>query len=347
MKKPILVNDEQKEGAQVLSLVTRGSHQLLPKWDSLSPAGLYLASLLPSGRRVMQTNLQRVAHLVGAREGKIEWHLLRFAHVEFLRSAMHASGLSPSTINGTLSALRGVARQAFLLGQMTAEDYQRIREVKGVRGQHLQRGRALTGDELERLLAACDRAGGAAGARDACFIALMCSGGLRRAEAAQVMLEDYSRRDHSLRIRGKGDRERMVYFDDGGARRALNLWLRERGESPGALLCPVSKSGRVDIRPLSAHAIYHALRRRAREAGIKLVSPHDLRRTFATLLLAEGEDLAVVQRLLGHASIETTARYDHRGEEAKRRAGLKIKLPFRPRRRRKPRRARRRKRSWL
>jgi site-specific recombinase XerD len=344
MKKPILVNEEQRITAGALSLVRPDPRSLLPRWDSLSPAGLYLASLLPSGRRVMHTNLQRVAQLVGAPGGKIEWHLLRFAHVEFLRSAMHSSGLSASTINGTLSGLRGVARQAFLLGQMTAEDYQRIREVRGVRSQHLQRGRALRGDELERLLEACDSAGGPAGARDACFIALMCGGGLRRAEAAAVQLDDYSKRGHSLRIHGKGDRERLVYFDDGGARRALNLWLRERGEEPGALLCPVNKAGQVENRPLSPHAIYHALRRRAREAGIKPVSPHDLRRTFATVLLTEGSDLAVVQRLLGHASIETTARYDHRGEEAKRRAGLKMHLPFRGRRKIKPRSARRRRR---
>ena len=68
------------------------------------------------------------------------------------------------------------------------------------------------------------------------------------------------------------------------------------------------------------------IKARALSAGVPHFSPHDFRRSFCTDLLAEGEDVFTVQELAGHASPATTAKYDRRGEERKRRAVKRLKF---------------------
>jgi integrase/recombinase XerD len=272
----------------------------------------------------MRSRLYLAARLMGPHRR------LSFESVTIVLFRLREAGAAPASVNAVLSALKGVARCAWHTGLMSAEEYQRVNDVRGVRGSRLPRGRALTSEETSSLLKACERTPRSAGLRDICLVALLA--GLRRAEAVALDLGHYSRRDHSLKVRGKGDKERLVYLEDGGARRALNAWLRERGDDPGPLLCPVSKQGAVVLRRLSTQAVYKVLQKRAREAGIPRLSPHDLRRTFATSLLDEGADIGSVQSLLGHTSAETTAIYDRRGEAAKRKTSALASLPYRRRR---------------
>lgn len=315
--------------ATQLQLVRAPQPGALVRPADLSPVELYLSSLAGAGRRSMRTCLQRAASIIGARSvSAVEWAQLRYAHVELIKGSLREQGLAPASVNATLSALKGVARQAWLLQQMPVEDYQRIRAVRCVPNVRVRQVRALDVAELAALLDACAAAESPAGARDACLVALLAGAGLRRTEVVALTLADWRGWDHVLLVHGKGARERVVYLDDGGTRSYLLRWLRARGSEPGALLCPVARGGRVEVRHLSAQAVYAALVRRARQAGIKRhFAPHDLRRTFATELLMRGNDLRAVQLMLGHAHVETTTHYDQRSQAFMRRELKRLKLP--------------------
>jgi site-specific recombinase XerC len=304
--------------------------QIAPKKAETNPALIYLASLAPSGRRTMAARLAAAAQLMGGDPQTVDWSALRFEHVTALRSRLSELGRAPASVNATISALRGVARAAWQLGKMSAEDYHRITGVKNLRGSRLPTGRALTPGEIAALLDTCASDETAAGARDAAIIALLYGAGLRRSEAAALDVAHYDPTASELKVRGKGDKERLVPLEAGVAA-ALDDWLSMRSMKAGPLLCPVRKGGKIELRRMSAQAIYDALLKRASAARIPSLSPHDLRRTFASDLLDVSGDVSAVQKLLGHANVQTTMRYDRRGEVAKRKAINLLHLPYRAR----------------
>ncbi len=290
-----------------------------------NPAAIYLASLAPTGRRAIKGRLQRVAELFNCPLEGMPWHEIRYQHLEAIRAKLQDSDLAPSTINMTLYAVRGVAKSAFNLGQMTADDYARLCNVKPVRGERLPKGRALNIGEIAALLDTC--AGTPIGIRDAAIIALMYSAGLRRDELVSLDLENYDPNTGELRVLGKGNKERLLYVDN-GALDALNDWLTVRGDGSGALFRPVKKGGKVEDRRMSDQAVYNMLSSHAEQAGIARFSPHDLRRSFISELLDRGADVVTVQQLAGHASVQTTAKYDRRGERAKQKAIGLLHVPY-------------------
>lgn len=216
-------------------------------------------------------------------------------------------GVTPA--NKCLSALRGVLKEAWRLGLMSAEDYQRAIDLERVRGTTLPAGRALDGAEMRALADVCAADPTAAGPRDA---ALLYAAGLRRAEAVALDLDDVDTDTGEVRVRqGKGRKDRTCYATN-GALTAVSAWVAVRGPEPGPLLCPVSQTGVVSVQGISGQAVLHALAKRVRQAAIRHCSPHDLRRSFASDALDAGVDIVTVQALMGHASPTTTARYDRR-----------------------------------
>lgn len=132
-----------------------------------NPALIYLASLSFTGRRSMASRLARVARMLGTTPREMDWTTLRFEHVSAIRSRLREEGFWSSSVNCTLAALRGVARAAWSVGFMTAEEYARVKSVGAVRGFRLAPGRALNQGEVVALLDACAADTSAAGARDA------------------------------------------------------------------------------------------------------------------------------------------------------------------------------------
>jgi len=212
---------------------------------------------------------------------------------------------------------------------MTSEEYRRICEVKADKGERLPRGRAIPTGELTALVRACAHDTSPAGVRDAAMLAALYTGGLRRSEMAMLALDDYTPAPPTLRIlHGKNDKQREVPIPASAAA-ALDRWLALRGREPGALFVPIDQARRVagDGKGMSAHAIYKMLNKRARQAGIPPLTPHDMRRTFVGDLLTAGNDISAVQRMAGHASVTTTQRYDRRGDEVMRRAADTLHFP--------------------
>jgi site-specific recombinase XerD len=302
----------------------------------------------------MSTSLGLIAGLLTSYRCDIQtldWGALRYQHTAAVR-ALLADLYAPATANKMLAALRGVLKEAWRLGQMSAEEHARASDLAGVRGHTVPAGRELTAGEIAALLSACERDISPAGLRDGAIIATMYAAGLRREEIVALDLGDYNADTGRLVVRGKGNKERTAYLE-GGAALAIADWLNVRrsaavaGEATravdtvgsvhshatgtevlGALFWPVNKGGKLVKRRLTTQAIYNILHKRAMEAGIKEFSPHDLRRTFVSDLLDAGADIATVAKMAGHSNVQTTARYDRRPEEAKRRAARLLHVPY-------------------
>jgi site-specific recombinase XerD len=234
----------------------------------------------------------------------------------------------PSTANKMLAALRGVLKESWRLGYMTAEDYHRAADVPTIKAQTLPRGRALASGEISALMNTCGRDASPAGIRDAALIAVLYGAGLRRSESVGLDLADYNVETGELAIRGaKGRKDRLGYATNGSAD-ALKDWLVARGGDPGPLFCNINKSGRITIHRLTDQAVLHVLKKRAVQAGVASFSPHDLRRSFISDLLDAGADISTAQQLAGHSNVQTTARYDRRGEATKRKAAELLHVPY-------------------
>lgn len=322
-----LLSSSQQETEQPFSLDLIVANDL-----EMNPALAYLGGLSTGSQRTMRQALDvlaRIASNGNADHITFEWSALRFQHTSAIRARV-AEQYAPATANKLLAALRGVLSAAFDLGLMTAEDFMRATRVKNVRGSTLPAGRDVSWGEITALMEACAADQSAAGVRDAAILGVLYSNP-RRAEIASLDLADYDQSTNSLKVNGKGRKERIVPLT-GGAIEAMDDWLTIRGDEPGPLFVQVRKGGHIKRgERLSTEAIYFILQERCKEAGVAPCSPHDFRRTYVGNLLDAGADIATVQKLMGHANVSTTARYDRRDEAAKRKAVKLLHLPYKRR----------------
>jgi integrase len=200
-----------------------------------------------------------------------------------------------------------------------------------VKGERPEKGRHIEQGELSALIQACVSDSSPAGIRDAAMIALAWSTGLRRDEISRIQVADLvNKTDDSLDIAiiGKGGKARAVYVND-GAMAALLDWLELRGSEPGHLFTDVNKAGKIGAGRLSGEALRKMLEKRSREAKLsKPITWHDFRRTFAGNLWDAKIDGVTIQKLMGHASQNQTAKYDRRPEAARRAAVKVLHVPY-------------------
>jgi site-specific recombinase XerD len=173
--------------------------------------------------------------------------------------------------------------------------------------------RALSCSEISMLLSAVHKISWS-GNRDAeleVAVRLMIATGVRVGEMCKLLVEDLSPDGGTVRIRGKGSRDRIAYVADAALRAALRRLARDRHASAGAPLLMNPRGG--GLKPQVIRTQLHQL---AQLAGLgRRVTPHMLRHTAATLLIEKGVDIRIVQRLLGHSSIATTEIYTHVSDE--------------------------------
>jgi integrase/recombinase XerD len=221
-------------------------------------------------------------------------------------SAGNGKAASPATIHRKAACLRSFYRHLRREGILDSDPTATLSAPR--RGQKLPQ--VLSRGEVARLLEQ-PKGTEPTSLRDRALLELMYACGLRASEAIGLELGDIDLEDAVLRARGKGSKERVVPIG-GSAVREVARYV-ERGR-------PALVRGRpephlfVNFRggPLTRQGLYKIVRRHALSAGLAdRMSPHTLRHTFATHLLAGGCDLRSVQEMLGHADVATTQLYTH------------------------------------
>lgn len=227
---------------------------------------------------------------------------------------LSAERRAPRTLRRRMACLRGFYRELVRSGAIEQSPFIGL-EMQLPRPRSLPR--ALTRGEARRLADAAwstclDEREPLSRRAPPAAILLLISVGLRVAELISLRPADFDPEGGGLRVRGKGRRERHVFVVDMRLRRII-AQLAERPDI-GGLMAPGTKAW-------STQSARRWVARFAASVGIaKRVTPHMLRHTCATLLLEDGVDLRVLQRLLGHENIATTAIYAHVGDAGLRRA---------------------------
>lgn len=313
-----------------LARVERGGELARPTSRDLSknPAAVYLAGLAPGSRPTQKSALANLAGMIrkGMDPLDVEWHRLEYQHVQAIRAKL-AERFAVATANRHLTALRMTLKEAWRLQQMSAEDYQRAVDVKPIRGSTVTTGRALTEAEVSKLFKAAAGESREIGARDAAIFGLLYAGGLRRREATLLDLDDYDAEAMSLRVQGKGNKERVAFLPrDAG--KYVARWLRVRGAAAGPLFPRFTARRRaVAGSRLSVSGMTLIVARVREAAKVAGFTTHDLRRTYVSDAIDRTGDLSAIAGQVGHASITTTAKYDRRGERAKQKVAAGITLP--------------------
>ncbi len=194
------------------------------------------------------------------------------------------------------------------------------RDIKALSAEKLELGKTpsrqvefLEADDLEKLLRAPEKEKTEImRLRDKAILELLFSTGLRVAELTALKRRQINLKKDEFAVRGKGDKLRIVFLSP-AARGALQKYLSARTDNSEAMFVRHNHPLAIDDNsPLTSRSIERLVKKYALLAGVSnKITPHTLRHTMATDLLAAGADLRSVQEILGHASITTTQIYTH------------------------------------
>jgi integrase/recombinase XerD len=218
--------------------------------------------------------------------------------------------VSPATLQRKVACLRSFYRHLRRQDLIADDPTVQLRAPKP--GRRLPQ--VLSRDEVARLLET-PRGTEPAALRDRALLELMYASGLRASEAITLEIGDVDLETGILRARGKGSKERLVPIGSAASRALVAYLGRGRPRLVGDRL-----EARLFVNHrgsgLTRQGLYKVVQRHARAAGLDAkMSPHTLRHTFATHLLAGGCDLRSLQEMLGHADIATTQVYTHLSAE--------------------------------
>jgi integrase/recombinase XerD len=211
-------------------------------------------------------------------------------------------GLAPTSVARAVSAARGLFRFLMLDGHIKRHPTEDLDTPQ--RFAYLPQ--FLTEDEIDQLLAAPDIAT-EAGVRDRALLEVMYAAGLRVSELVSLKQSDVDVQAGLLVCHGKGSKERRVPLGKSAIQwvQRYNV-IRSRYGKPSLPQLFVNGG-----KPITRQFAWSMIKRYAKQAGVKDISPHTLRHSFATHLLQHGADSRSVQALLGHSDISTTQIYTH------------------------------------
>jgi site-specific recombinase XerD len=245
-------------------------------------------------------------------------------HVIALVAALREDGYAPNTSSLYVNAVRGVMNEAWRISLISQEHLLKMRSVKATPGSRLGQGRNLRRTLIREMMEVCAADPRPQGLRDAAVIGILYGSGMRKSESVNLDLGQINFQERSLRVIGKGNKELVKYAPD-WAFAKLQAWLAFRreqlkeGEQDDTFLFNrIRRGSHITRERITKHAIYYIARQRGEQVGVKIM-PHDFRRSFITRVIEE-HDLSIAQKLAHHTNIQTTASYDVRDDNERRRA---------------------------
>lgn len=223
---------------------------------------------------------------------------------DYVASLKEESNLGPAATGRTVSTIRGFFRWLFDEGRIDPDPSVKLRRPKRGRKLPIHLGPV----DAARLLALPREPDDPLAARNHVLFLLLVLAGLRVSECVGLRVSDIDFEGYTIRILGKGMKERLVPMGDALAE-TLRRWVAERPNA--ALGSDALFSGRQGG-PMTVRMAQYAVEKAVKRLGLDpRISPHKLRHTFATLLYADGVALRDLQELLGHANLATTSIYTH------------------------------------
>ena len=228
---------------------------------------------------------------------------------QFIRHLRDERKLKETTIKRRIACLKVFFRWAKQEGMVDASPFdnlhERIRLPKRL-------PRALACEEITLLSNAIELEARCINSKDLgnkVMVRVLLATGIRVGELVAIDIEDLDLADQSLKIHGKGNRQRLVYLFDPALNRTIATYLlKRRAQATETNRLFVTETGM----PFTTQKVRKVLANIAGQAGIeRRITPHMLRHTAATRLLEAGVDIRFVQKLLGHQSISTTEIYTH------------------------------------
>lgn len=266
----------------------------------------------PHTLKAYRRDLESFLHYLNLEEA--EFNPARITHEdirEWLVSRAEHSSTKSSSINRSLSSLRSFFGWARAKGIIERDPTTNVKSLKGARRLPNFVSEERMSGVVEQCAATSEVAPTFIEQRNALIVMMFYATGVRLSELQGIRLSDFSEDRGQLKVRGKGDKERIVPIVT-ELRRELLLY-EEKIKSD-----KIWKSGIDSLflsqrgEALSANMIYRIVRSRLGEAKIHgRKSPHVLRHTFATHLLNAGADMREIQELLGHSSLQATQIYTH------------------------------------
>lgn len=284
-------------------------------------------------QRAMVGGLRRLATVFS--QGRLDertfpWELLVDEELTGQLWSTVADGYARKTAAKDASALRIMLDYCRRVGLITHEEYGHARNFEAKGGQpRMPAGHFLTEPDVVRIITTCGQGADRRNTRvrDVALLLSLASSGARGDELMGVDLNQTFLEERRLWLsRTKGGEPRNAWLHP-VAVDALQRWLQVRGMTPGPLFVPLSRTGRPLLpRRLSTHQCWKVVQRRAAEAGLPGITPHDMRRFLISNLL-EHVDLVLVAKVVGHKNPATTAGYDRRPLARQREAVATLALP--------------------
>jgi site-specific recombinase XerD len=219
---------------------------------------------------------------------------------EFLTYLKINKSYTPKAINRKIATIRSYFDFLVTEGYLKTNPVQKLKSAK--LGRHLPK--VLTESDIKLFFETLYNTKDDFVIRDIAIFELFYASGIRISELTGINIEDIDFDNMMIKVKGKGDKERIVLINE-SAYKAINNYLNQRPQVNSRSLFISKKNTR-----LSARMIEYIFEKYLKKAGInKPASPHTLRHSFATHMLQRGSDLVTIKELLGHANLSTTQIY--------------------------------------